>query len=121
MGAMTASSSTAAPARALGTVWIIAALTVGVLGWLLFALAEQSADRLAGGLLLAAAVLGVFAAVAVLRARARSLSLVASAAMLVAGIVAAVAVSGDFASDVLLVGGIPVLAGLVTGLLALRR
>lgn len=41
--------------------------------------------------------------------------------MLTAGIIAAVAVMSTFASDVLLVGGIPVLAGLVTGLLALRR
>jgi membrane associated rhomboid family serine protease len=115
-----------APARTplLGIAWLAAALAVGVVGWLLFALTERASDRGTGAALVTAALVAAMTGVAVLVAgsRVRLLSLVTSGVLVGAGIVAVtvLAYGGDPAlTDALLVGGVPALAGIVTGLLAL--
>lgn len=107
---------------ALRTVWVLAALSVGALGWLSFAISERPADRLAGALLLGIAILaGVTAVVLCTGHRSRALSLITSAVLILGGAAVGLIVSATaFTSDVLLLSGIPVAAGLVTGLLTLR-
>jgi hypothetical protein len=111
----------------LGLAWVCSSLAVGVLGWLLFAISERRQEALAGWVLLGLAALGVVAvcAVASNRRRASTLafSIAASGVFVIAGIVLAIAVAAQgntFVSDVLLVGGVPVLSGLVSGLLGVR-
>jgi hypothetical protein len=112
---------------ALALAWAVSSLAVGGLGWLLFAISDR---RLAGGagvvlLVLAACAAVLAGAVAAARRWGRVLaaSLALSAALAVAGIAAAamVGAAGDtFLSDLLLVGGIPLVCGLVSGLLGRR-
>jgi hypothetical protein len=111
----------------LALVWACSSLAVGVLGWLLFAISDRREVGGAGIVLLVLAALAavVAGAVAAARLAARTLtaSLVLSAAFVVAGIaVAAFVAAGTdaFAADLLLIGGIPVVAGVVSGVLGLR-
>lgn len=103
-------------------VWGVATLAVAVVGWLVFALAERGVDRLAGGLLLLAAAVAALATVVLVRgAGPRWAPAVASGGLLLAGAVATVAMltaENVFAVDVLLAGGLPMLAGLVTWTMA---
>jgi asparagine N-glycosylation enzyme membrane subunit Stt3 len=115
------------PRLAVGLAWVCSSLAVGVLGWLLFAISERNPDRLAGLVLLGLALLGLVAAGAVVSNRRRALtltfSLAASGAFVITGIAAVVIVAaqGDsFAGDLLLIGGIPVVGGMVSGVLGLR-
>ncbi len=110
---------------ALGVLWILSALVVGGLGWLWFALTEEPDARIAGWLLLAIAVLGAITAIAVIARgeSSRPLSLLASAVFVVGGVAAAVLAAvngGSFLSDLLLLGGLPIVAGVATLLLARR-
>lgn len=104
--------------------WALATLAVAVVGWLLLALSERGADRIAGVLLLLAAVAA--AAATAVQARGAGPAWVpaaASAGLVLGGLVAgAVMLSAEnvFAADVLLAGGVPVVAGVVTGALVLR-
>ena len=77
----------------------------------------------AGLVLLAVALFGVVTAVVLFSRPARPLAIASSAAFVLAGVVAVVIVAagGDtFTSDLLLLGGVPVVAGAVTWLLAAR-
>lgn len=119
-------AGTSRSARPLASAWLVTALVVGPVGFLLYALSERSGDRIVGVVLLAAAVLAgaTCAVVAVRGSAARPWSLALSGAFVVLGTVAAaVAYTGtvSFFSDVLLLGLPPVAGGLVTGALALRR
>lgn len=111
------------PRGAWGFTWLLAALCAGIPGWLVFALSERPDGRLTGGILLGVAVLGAVTAAAVMVYRARRLSLVTSAVFVLAGAaVGAITVAGGnwFVSDLLLLGGLPVVGGIVTVLLARR-
>src|SRR4030095_15514247 len=109
------------PRVALGLAWTCSALATAVVGWLLFAISERDGDRVAGGILLGVAALGLLAALAVAsnkrRAQTLGFSMAVSVVFVVGGIVAAVvAVAGGnpFAGDLLLIGGVPVVGGVVT-------
>lgn len=105
------------PRGARGFTWLLAALCAGIPGYLAFALSERPDGRIAGAILLGAAVLGAVTAAAVTAYRARRLTLVTSVAFVVAGATAVVVTvaGGDwFVGDLLLLGGLPVLAGIVT-------
>jgi len=110
---------------ALGVLWILSALVVGGLGWLWFALTDEPDARIAGWLLLAVAVLGAITAVTIL-ARGRPnqpLSMLTSAVFVVGGIAAAVLAAvngGSFLSDLIILGGLPIVAGVATYLLVRR-
>ncbi len=111
------------PRGARGFTWLLAALCAGIPGWLVFALSERPDGRLTGGILLGVAALGAVTAAAVVVYRARWLSLVTSAIFVVAGAaVVTLMVTGDNRSvgDLLLLGGLPVVGGIVTLLLARR-
>jgi hypothetical protein len=122
----TSTAGTARYPRPLFAAWLITALVVGPVGFLLYALAERSGDRLLGVALTGAAVLAGVAGAAV-RATgdaARPWSLALSGVLVVLGAVAAAVVltgPAAFVSDALLLGLPPVAAGLLTGALALRR
>ena len=110
---------------ALGVLWILSALVVGGLGWLWFALTEEPDARIAGWLLLAVAVLGALTAVAILArgSSSRPLSLVTSGVFVVGGIAAAALAAmngGSFLTDLLVLGGLPIVAGVATYLLSAR-
>lgn len=112
---------------ALGLAWVASALAVGAIGWLLVAITDRRSESLPGWLLLGLAAPGLVALGAVVSNRHRdvtlSFSMVASVAFVLVGIAAvilAVARGDSFVDDLLLVGGIPVVAGLVTGLLGRR-
>jgi hypothetical protein len=113
------------PRVALGVAWFLAAAVVAALGWLSFAMSEQSGGRLVGAVLLAVALLGGVTAGILLGGRsARRLSLASSAAFALAGVVAAISDLSDgrsFTADLLLLAGVPVAFALLTALLALRR
>lgn len=111
------------PPGTRGVTWLLATLCAGIPGWLVFALSERPDGRLTGGILLGLAALGAVTAVAVLVYRARVLSLATSAVFVGAGAAAVVVtvVGGDwFVGEVLLLGGLPVVGGIVTWLLARR-
>jgi hypothetical protein len=119
-------AGTSRSATPLAAAWLVTALVVGPVGFLLYALSERSGDRVLGVVLTAAAVLagGTAALVAGTGAAARPWSLALSGACVVLGVVAAaVAVTGtaSFFADVLLLGLPPIVGGLLTGALALRR
>lgn len=112
------------PRRTLGILWIVATLWVVALS-LLLPLSDWPTERFAGLVMLALAVLGAASAVGVLRTgrRARRLSLVSSAAFVIGGVATAVIVSLDgtvFLSDMVMIGGVAALGGLVTGIVAAR-
>jgi hypothetical protein len=116
------------PRLALGLAWLVASVAVGALGWLLIAVSDRRDDASWGWLLVGAGALGLIAAaaIAVHRRRAGTLrwSLIVSGLFVTVGILAAVAAAlvsdTTFFSDLLLLGGIPVAGGLVTGVLGLR-
>jgi hypothetical protein len=112
---------------ALGLAWACSTLAVGVVGWLLVAISDRRQEAVAGWVLLGLAALGLVATIAVVSNRRRAATLtfamVASVAFVVGGVVAAILVATQenaFLADVLLVGGLPVIGGLVTGLLGRR-
>lgn len=113
------------PRVPLGVAWVVAALVVGALGWLLFALSEDASARAGGGVLGAVALLGGATAAVLLGGRpARRLALAASGAFVLAGVLVAAAEllgADPFGRDALLLGGVPVLVGVLTALPALRR
>ena len=90
------------------------------------AISERRVDDLAGWLLIGVASLGlvVFGAVASNRNGSLTFSLVVSAAFVLVGVVAVVLIASGagtvFVTDLLLIGGVPVVAGLITGALGLR-
>jgi hypothetical protein len=108
----------------LAVVWGVAALAVAILAWLLFGLSEEQGERAAGLLLLGVAVVAAVIAIVVLTGRSvRRISLAGSAVLVVGGLVAAVILAADggaFLADLLLVGAVPIIAGVVTALLAPR-
>ena len=116
------------PRLALGLAWLIASLAVGGIGALLLAVSDRRDDAPMGWLLVGAGALGLIAAAAVASNRRRRttlrLSLLVSGLFLTIGIAAAVTMAlisdTTFVSDLLLLGGIPVAGGLVTGVLGLR-
>lgn len=108
-----------------GLVWSLASLAVAVLGFLLFSVSDWQMERVAGVLLLAAAAVGLVTGMLALRgAGPDGLPVAASSGLVVAGVVAAVLVAtrdGAFLVDVLVVGAVPVAAGVGTFLLHRRR
>ena len=122
----TSAPGTARPYALLVAAWSVTALVVGPLGFLLYALSERSGDRMLGAVLTGAAVLAGVTGAALLATghTARPWSLALSGALVALGVVAAgVVLTGPagFVSDALLLGLPPVVGGLVTGALALRR
>ena len=122
----TSAADTARSSGPLATAWLVTALVVGPVGFLLFALSEGSGDRLLGAVLAAAGVLaGVMGATVLASSRdVRRWSLALSAGMVVLGVVAAGVVLSStpaFVEDALLLGLPPLVGGVVTGLLGLRR
>lgn len=122
----TAPARTARSSGPLATAWLLTALVVGPVGFLLFALSEGSGDRLLGVVLAAAGVLSGITGAAALTSRGtgRRWSLGLSAALVVLGVVGAGVALGStpaFVEDALLLGLPPLLGGLLTAALALRR
>ena len=115
--------ATAAPPtapRGLGLLWVPVALVVGALGALVVGLAEQGQDRFVGWLLVAGAALGLLAAVVVLtgvRWAVRA-SQVASAVVFAGGLTAIFGLSSGAAVDLVVFGGLPVVGGVATALVA---
>lgn len=109
-------------AAPLATAWFVTALVVGPVGFLLFALSEGSGDRLLGLVLAGAGVLagGTGAAALASGDAVRPWSLALSGGLVVLG-GTAFAVSTAFVQDALLLGLPPLVGGVVTALLALRR
>jgi hypothetical protein len=110
--------------KLLGAAWVVASFALGVLGWLLVAISESDDDRLAGWTLLGVALVGLGTAVALFArgSAVRPVALVASAVAVLGGVAAVLLMRADgnaFTGDLLWVGGVPVVTGLVTGLLAL--
>lgn len=108
--------------RALPAVWLVAAIPVGILGYLAFAISDAAPDRrvglilvlLAGVAILTGGLLIARADIAVVR-----VSLFVS---LLRAIGAAFAtVIADLGSDRLLLGGPPAAVAVITAMLALRR
>jgi hypothetical protein len=116
------------PRLALGLAWLVASLAVGVLGWLLFAVSDRPDDAPLSWLFLGAAGFGLIAAVAVASNRRRGVTLrwsvIVSGLFVLVGILAVVTMAivsdSTFVSDLLLLGGVPLAGGLVTGVLGLR-
>lgn len=112
------------PRTPLALLWTVAAVVVGFVGALLYALSEQGDDRALGLVLVAAALLAAATAVAVVVRpdRVRTWSLTLSASFIVLGLGAALVPLTDavvFVEDVLLLGGPPVVAGIATAGVAL--
>lgn len=108
--------------RALPVAWLVAAVAVGILGYLAFAISDAASDRrvglilvvLAGIAILIAGLLLARPATAVVRA-----SLVVSLLWSVGAGYAAATI--DFGADRLLLAGVPAAVAAITALLALRR
>lgn len=111
--------------RPLAAVWLVTALVVGVLGWLLFALSESAPARPVGALLALAGVLAAALAVALSTGvpGSRRVSRLLSAAFVVLAVGSAVVLLGDgsVVSDVLLVTVPLLVGGVVTAVLARGR
>jgi len=113
---------------ALGLAWVFSSVAVGVIGWLLVAISDRRQDAVPGWLLLGLTMLGVVAAGAVASNRRRATTLaflvLAAGGFVIIGIAAALVASarGDsIAGDLLLIGGVPVVGGLVCGRRRTRR
>ena len=122
----TSAPGTARSSEPLAAAWLVTALVVGPVGFLLLALSEGSGDRLLGVALAAAGVLaGITGATSLATGDlARPWSLALSAGFVVLGVVAlgvALTTTPSFVEDALLLGLPPVLGGAVTALLAARR
>ena len=108
--------------RALPAVWLVAAIPVGILGYLAFAVSDAASDRRLGLIVAGLA-----------RCRdphrrpvARSVGLAVVRASLFASLLWALAagfatVSVDSGSDRLLLGGLPAAVAVITGMLALQH
>lgn len=110
----------------LTAAWLVTALAVGVVGWLLFALSESAEDRAVRGVFCVAAVLAAGLGLALLTrvGGGRRWSQSLSGVMVLLGIGGAAVLLGDevvFASDVLLVALPPVVGGVLTAISARRR
>jgi hypothetical protein len=110
----------------LAAAWLVTALVVAPVGFLLFALSEGSGDRVLGLVLAGAGVLAGVTGAAFLATGevVRPWSLALSGALVVLGLAAVVVVLTDtpaFVEDALLLGLPPLVGGAVTGALALRR
>lgn len=117
------SSRRGVPRTLLALLWTVAAVVVGFIGALLLALAEPD-DRALATVLATAALLAALMAVAVVTRpqRVRPWSLALSAAFVVVGLGSALVPLSEttvFVEDVLLLGGPPVVAGLLTAGVAL--
>lgn len=122
----TSTTDTARSSVPLATAWFLTALVVGPVGYLLFALSEASGDRLLGAVLTGAGVLAgaTGAAVLALGDAVRPWSLAFSGILFGLGLVsagAALTSTPSFLRDVALLGLPPLVGGVLTGLLALRR
>jgi hypothetical protein len=102
-------------------------LASGVLGWQLLAIADRREDVLPAWVLLGLAMLGVVAVGAVASNRRRALtltfSILSSGVFVIAGVVAiaiVVARGQSGADDLLLIGALSLVGGVVSGLLGLR-
>ena len=110
----------------LAAAWLVTALVVAPVGFLLFALTETDGDRALG---LALAVGGVLAGVTggaclVTRGVPRRWSLALSGGLVLLrllGAAVALTETPSFVEDALLLGVPPTVGGVLTGLLALRR
>jgi hypothetical protein len=105
-------------------VWLLASLIVCLLGSLVSALSDWPGDRLAGSILIVVALFGAGTAYLLLRGNpARRLSLIVSAVFVIGGVATGLAMMADgvwFVIDLLIFCGVPIVAALITGLLALR-
>ncbi len=122
----TSAPGTARSSAPLAAAWLVTALVVGPVGFLLFALSEGSGDRLLGVALAAAGVLaGITGATSLATGDVvRPWSLALSAGLVGLGLAAAAVVLTDtpsFVEDALLLGLPPVAGGALTAGLALRR
>lgn len=122
----TSAAGTARSFAPLSTAWFATALSVGPVGFLLFSLSEGSGARQLSVMLCVAALLAGAAGAAVLTIgeAVRSWSLALSGGCVVLGLVAAGTVLSStttFLADVALLGLPPLVGGVITGLLALRR
>jgi hypothetical protein len=115
------------PRVALGLAWMGSSLASGVLGWQLLAIADRREDVLPAWVLLGLAMLGVVAVGAVASNRRRALtltfSILSSGVFVIAGVVAiaiVVARGQSGADDLLLIGALSLVGGVVSGLLGLR-
>ena len=108
--------------RSLGIAWIVAAVPVGVVAFLLTVLAERADERLAGTVLAVLSVVAVAVGAWLLagaRGRTgRTVSLVASGVWAAGAVV--VYPTTDFAVDALWAAGLPLLGAVVTAALAAR-
>jgi hypothetical protein len=109
-------------ARVLPAVWLLAAVPVGFLGYLAFALSEARPERRVGLILFALAVLAILTS-GLLWTRPRTAvvrwSLLVSLLWLAGAAYATVTMR--FATDRLLLGGLPAVVAVITALLALKR
>lgn len=122
------SRTPAGPSRAprgLALTWVVAAVVAAVPAWLLFALSEDAAGRSVGAGMTLLALLGVATGllVALRGRRALRVSLVMSAVLALGALagLAYLALDGQLTpGGALFLAGPPVLAGLVTALVARR-
>ena len=110
----------------LAAAWFVTALVVAPVGFLLFALSETDGDRVLGLALAAGGVLAGVTGGACMATRGvpRRWSLALSGGLVLLGLLgAAVALTSTpaFVEDALLLGLPPVVGGLLTAALALRR
>ena len=122
----TSAPGTARSSAPLAAAWLVTALVVGPVGFLLLALSEGSGDRLLGVALAAAGVLaGATGATALATGDVvRPWSLALSAGFVVLGLVAlgaTLTATPSFTEDVLLLALPPLFGGAATALLAARR
>lgn len=108
--------------RALPAVWVLGAIPVAVLGYLALALSETTSHRCVGLVLALLAVVGMLVG-ALLAARPTAglvrVSLGVSLAWFLGAVLAFATM--DFASDRLLLGGVPAAVAATTATLGLRR
>ena len=119
-GPMTTSLSTSDGRRVLGATWIVAVVPTAVVAFFLLVLSEQPDDRTAGLVLAALAAAGAVLGGWLLSDRGAStlVSWLLSAAWAVAAI--ALYPTLEFAADAVWVSGIPLVAAVVTALVAWR-
>ena len=108
--------------RPLGIAWLVAAVPVGVVAFLLTVLAERADERLAGTVLAVLLVVGIAVGAWLLAgargSTGRTVSLVASGLWAVGAVV--IYPTMDFAVDALWAAGLPMLGAVVTAVLATR-
>jgi len=109
-------------ARSLPAVWLVAAIAVGILGYLAFAISDAAPDRRVGLVLVVLAGLAIVTGGLLL---ARPGTAVLRASVLVGALwllgAAYAIVTFDFVGDRLLLGGLPAAVAVITATLAVRR